>query len=123
ALGHTDRSGTMPGDLAQFHVRSKEWVTDMRQFLLSLLNATLLLAVVLAGLGIWLTYRVEHVAADLIGKVDLRVADAVEGDLRDAVTDFHELRGDLGRFNDQLAQLIEAPEITLSPATSTIGTP
>ena len=87
----------------------------MRQFMLSLLNATLLLAVVFVAFAIWLTYRVEDVAADLITKVDMRVVELVEGDIRDAVTEIHGLRDDLGTLNDELSQLIEHPEITLSP--------
>jgi hypothetical protein len=87
----------------------------MRQFLLSLVNATLLLTIVLVLLVLWLVYKVEDVAADLVTKVDMRVVDLVEGDIRDAVTEIHGLRHDLGTFNDELAQLVDHPEITLSP--------
>lgn len=87
----------------------------MRQFLLSLANATLLLAIVLVVLVLWLFYKVEDVAADLVTMVDMRVVELVEDDIRDAVTEIHGLRDDLGTLNDQLTQLIEHPEIKLSP--------
>ena len=88
----------------------------MRQFLMSLLNATLLLAVVLAALVVWLSYRAEDVAADLIAKVDIRVLDAAEADVRNAVAEIHGLRSDLATLNTRLARLADGREITLSPA-------
>ena len=42
--------------------------------------------------------------------------EAVEGDLRNAVVEFRGLRDDLGTLNDRLAQLIDNPNSTLSPA-------
>ena len=88
----------------------------MRQFVTSLLNATLLLAVVLAALVVWLSYRVEDAAADLITKVDMRVLDAAEADIRDATTEIHGLRKTLSGLNTRLARLTDGREITLSPA-------
>jgi hypothetical protein len=87
----------------------------MRQFLISLVNATLLLAIILVLLVLWLVYKVEDVAADLVTKVDMGLVELVEGDIRDAVAGIQGLRDDLGALNDELAQLIDHPGITLSP--------
>ena len=46
---------------------------QLRKFLLSLLNATLLLAIVLTGCAIFLVYKVENVAGDLITQASTSV--------------------------------------------------
>ena len=87
----------------------------MRQFLKSLLNATLLLAVILAGLTLWLTYKIEGVAADAVTQIDTRAINALDTDIKDAVGEIRGLRDDLASLNKRLVQLIESPEIRLSP--------
>ena len=88
----------------------------MRKLLQCLANATLVLSIILVSLALWLVYKVENFAADLIANVDMGVIEAVEGDLRNAVVEFRGLRDDLGTLNDRLAQVIDDPDSTLSPA-------
>ena len=87
----------------------------MRKLLQCLANATLVLSIILVSLAIWLVYKVENFAADLIANVDMGVIEAVEGDLRNAVVEFRGLRDDLDTLNDRLAQVIDDPDSTLSP--------
>ena len=88
----------------------------MRKLLQCLANATLVLSIILVSLALWLVYKTQNFAAELIANVDMGAIEAVEGDLRNAVVEFRGLRDDLGTLNDRLAQLIDNPNSTLSPA-------
>lgn len=87
----------------------------MGDFLRSLLNATLVLVIICAGLLVWLVYKVDAVASDVAADVDMRLVEAVEADVRDAIAEIHGLRDDLKIMNEQVDAMLADPDSLVTP--------
>ncbi len=87
----------------------------MGDFLRSLLNATLVLLIICAGLLVWLVYKVDAVASDVAADADMRLVETIEADVRDAIAEIHGLRDDLKTMNEQVDAMLADPESLVTP--------
>ncbi len=87
----------------------------MGDFLRSMLNATLVLVIICAGLLVWLVYKVDAVSSSVAADVDMRLVEAVEADVRDAIDEIHGLRDDLKTMNEQVDAMLADPDSLVTP--------
>ena len=86
-----------------------------KQFLLSLVNATLLLAIVLAVLGLVLLNKVESFIADIISDVKFGLLQEIDKDITQVAGAIRSTEEDLRLIAQRLDMVLERPTITLSP--------
>lgn len=90
-------------------------IDRLKQFLLSLLNATLMLGIILVLLALFLVYRVETFTTNVVSEVKLGLLEEVDADVRQVVGAIRATDRDLREVADKLDRFVERPEITLSP--------
>lgn len=87
----------------------------LKQFLLSLVNATLMLAIILVLLGLLLLNQAESFANDVVSDVKFALLKEIDTDVQLVVESIRATDRDLRAVEAQLKALVEQPEITLSP--------
>lgn len=92
-------------------VKSDGW----KSFLVPLVNATLVLAILLAVSGTVLVYKVHSFATDVISDVKVGLLRDMDNDIRLIKRSFQDGERDLRRIAARLDAITKNPEITLSP--------
>lgn len=82
---------------------------QVRTFLLSLLNATLLLAVILTLSVTFLVYKVESAAQDLMSQAGTALLSEAEHEVKGAIASIEAADRDLKQLTEKVAQVIETP--------------
>ena len=85
-------------------------------FLLSLINATLVLAIVFAVTALILVDRIETFAASVISDVKFAVLQDIDTDVRQVAGAIRTTNTKLQTIAKELEEVVRSPAITLSPA-------
>ncbi|MFY0610896.1 MAG: hypothetical protein JXQ99_05175 [Hyphomicrobiaceae bacterium] len=88
-----------------------------KQFLLSLLNATLLLGIIFVALSLILVSKVETFSENALDKVRLGPLQEIGADVKSTVDAIGTTEKELKLIADRLNAMVKHPEITLSPVT------
>ena len=86
----------------------------LKQFLLSLLNATLLLGIILAVTGIILISKVESFTASVISQVKFAALEDIDKDVKDVAAAIYAAERDLKTIASRLGEIVDKPDIVLS---------
>ena len=90
-------------------------MTRLKQFLLSLVNATLVLGIILVVLALVLLNQAESFTANVISDVKLGLLEEIDTDIKDVVGSIRSTEEELRVVANRLKQIVDQPEITLSP--------
>lgn len=86
-----------------------------KDFLQSLLNATLVLGIIFALSGLVLVSKVHSFAADVLSDVKVALLNDMDSDIALVARSFQDGERDLRRVGTELEKIMSHPEITLSP--------
>lgn len=86
-----------------------------KEFLQSLLNATLVLGIIFALSGIFLVSKVHSFAVDVLSDVKVALLHDMDNDIALLARSFQDGERDLRRVGTDLEKIMSHPEITLSP--------
>ena len=92
-----------------------EFSDRWKQFLLSLLNATLLLGIVFVILGLILLSKIETFTENVLDDVRLGLLQEVNADVKSTISAIGTTERDLKLIASRLDAIVKHPEITLSP--------
>ncbi len=95
--------------------RNGGWLAGIKTVLLSLLNATLLLAIVLTILGLALIHKVERFTGKVISKVHFSLLEEAEKDVKTVAKSIVAAERDLRRISDRITKLVNQPVIVGTP--------
>lgn len=86
----------------------------VKQFLLSLLNATLLLGIIFVVAAIILITKIETFTASIISQAKFAALESIDKDVRDVAASISKTEQDLKDIAGRLNQLVDKPQIMLS---------
>ena len=89
-------------------------MTRLKQFLLSLVNATLVLGIILVVLALVLLNQAESFTANVISDVKLGLLEEIDTDIKDVVGSIRSTEEELRVVANRLKQIVDQPEITLA---------
>ena len=90
---------------------------QLKDLLLALVNATLILAIILTITGIILLRKVESFAADVVSDVKIEVLRDIDKEIEDVAATVKAGERNLRRISERLDEITQRPDITLSPET------